>query len=161
LVKIVDRIEWIQEIWLLPRSFMALQRICRRVRLSGKVQAVEHSSAIRAQAQGVIDDLIPLDAGLLSQSTFGDDELRGEIISLFQKQLGLARAQIAGAATASDWRFVMHTLKGASAAVGALQFAWLAQHWEMSVFPTESERTTVLSDFDRAESAFARAVEKF
>jgi HPt (histidine-containing phosphotransfer) domain-containing protein len=159
LVKIVDQIASIQKVSNLPSSFMTLQRFLQRMRVQVKVHTVEHSNTIRAQALGVMGDLIPLDAGLLSQSTFGDAELRSEIIALFQKQLVLARAQISGAATASEWRFVMHTLKGAAAAVGALQFVWLAQHWEMSVFPTESERSSVLSDFDHAESAFGRAVQ--
>lgn len=121
---------------------------------------MESFSPKAIQVDGSADDAPALDVVLLSRITFGDEALKGEVIALFRKQLTQAREQIAAAATASDWRFVMHTLKGAAAAVGALQFAALAQEWEKAVFPSEGQRQLILNDFDLAKTAFLTAAKQ-
>lgn len=118
---------------------------------------VEYSSSKSGQAYR--DEVVPFDAAYLTHSTFGDDTLKAEILSLYQKQLTHAREQIATAVTATDWRFVMHTLRGASAAVGAMQFAVLANEWERIVFPSEGQRENTLNDFDLARAAFLTAAQ--
>jgi hypothetical protein len=118
---------------------------------------VENSNPKSGPSYRVTEDIVPFDAAALRHSTFGDDTLKAEILSLYQKQLTQAREQIATAVTATDWRFVMHTLRGASAAVGALQFALLADQWERIVFPSEGQRGNILSDFDLAKTAFLTA----
>ncbi len=118
---------------------------------------MEISRKRTGSGQGSGDDLPALDGDFLARCTFGDEALKGEIIALFRKQLAQARDQIASASTASDWRFVMHTLKGAALAVGAVQFAALAQEWEKAVFPSEGQRQLILNDFDLAKAAFLMA----
>jgi hypothetical protein len=54
----------------------------------------------------------------------------------------------------------MHTLKGASTAVGAMQFAFLADEWERTVFPSDGQRQVILNDFDLAKAAFLTAAQK-
>jgi hypothetical protein len=120
---------------------------------------VVHSSPKSGPAFRATEEVVPFDAVHLAHSTFGDDSLKAEILSLYQKQLSHAREQIAAAVTATDWRFVMHTLRGASAAVGALQFANLADEWERIVFPSEGQRDNILSDFDLARTAFLTAAQ--
>jgi HPt (histidine-containing phosphotransfer) domain-containing protein len=101
---------------------------------------------------------LALDAQHLSETTFGDHDLRREIIVLFQRQLESARAQLATACHESDWRFVNHTLKGAASAIGAIQFAEYAGAWELHGLPDESERAAILAEFDLAADAFKRAI---
>lgn len=127
---------------------------------ASRLYQVESSSPKAMPVPGSAEDTPALDAVFLSHSTFGDDALKGEIIALFRKQVTQAREQIAVAATASDWRFVMHTLKGAASAVGALQFAALAQEWEKAVFPSEGQRQLILNEFDLAKSAFLTAAKQ-
>jgi hypothetical protein len=127
---------------------------------ASRVLMVEYSSPKNGLAHRAAEDVVPLDAAFLVHSTFGDDTLKGEILALYQKQLAQARELIATAATASDWRFVMHTLKGASSAIGALQFAFLADEWERTVFPSEGQRELILNDFDLAKAAFLIATQK-
>lgn len=127
---------------------------------AGRVLIVEYSSPKSGAAHRAVEDVVPLDVAFLVHSTFGDDALKGEIVALYRKQLAQAREMIASAATASDWRFVMHTLKGASSAVGAMQFAFLADEWERIVFPSEGQRQHILNDFDLAKAAFLTAAQK-
>jgi hypothetical protein len=127
---------------------------------ASRVLIVEYSSPKCGLAHRAAEDIVPLDAAFLVHSTFGDDALKGEIVALYRKQLTQAREMIASAITASDWRFVMHTLKGASTAVGAMQFAYLADEWERTVFPSEGQRQVILNDFDLAKAAFLTAAQK-
>jgi hypothetical protein len=126
---------------------------------ASKVLMVENSNPKSGPAYRVTEDVVPFDAAYLTRSTFGDDTLKAEILSLYKKQLTHAREQIVTAVTATDWRFVMHTLRGASAAVGARQFAFLADEWERIVFPSEGQRGNILNDFDLALTAFLTAAQ--
>jgi HPt (histidine-containing phosphotransfer) domain-containing protein len=103
---------------------------------------------------------IALDVQQLNRSTFGDRGLRAEIVRLFTVQLVQTRARVVDAENAQDWRFVMHTLKGAASAVGALELAYLAAQWESQGLPADfGDREKILSQFDRAQFAFAQAIE--
>jgi hypothetical protein len=126
---------------------------------ASKVLMVEYSNPKSGPTYRATEEVVPFDAAFLAHSTFGDDALKAEILSLYKKQLIQARDQIATAVTATDWRFVMHTLRGVSASVGALQFAFLADEWERIVFPSEGQRVNILNDFDLAKRAFLVAAQ--
>jgi hypothetical protein len=102
----------------------------------------------------------PLDVQHLDHNTFGDKGLKAEIISLFAVQLEQSRPRIADAATPDDWHFIMHTLKGAAAAVGALDIARLASAWDGRGLPIlDADRDAILAAFDRAHGAFTAAAQ--
>ena len=99
-----------------------------------------------------------LDNAFLNQTTFGDENLKREIIVLFLAQIEQARIQLAAATNDDEWCFVTHTLKGAASAVGAKHFAALAHAWDRQKPKTEAEFEAVLVDFDQAAEAFKRAI---
>lgn len=114
---------------------------------------------LNARTTARVNDFAPhalaLDLPHLNSSTFGDAQLRDEILRLFMAQLQQSRGRLLDAVSAEDWRFVTHTLKGAAAAVGASQFHALAQSWEACGGPPcEDDRAAMLAEFDRAEDAF-------
>jgi HPt (histidine-containing phosphotransfer) domain-containing protein len=119
-------------------------------------------SANSTAAVNNLDEVqVALDVKHLDQSTFGDAALRSEIIKLFTMQLEQSRARIVEAASAQDWRFVMHTLKGAAAAVGAVEVAKLANNWEANGFPPDqSAKHLVLMRYDLAQMAFVAAAQR-
>lgn len=118
-------------------------------------------SASRATHVNVLDEaLVALDVQQLNRNTFGDVALRAEIIKLFSMQLEQSRLRIAEAQTPTDWRFVTHTLKGAAAAVGALDIARLAANWEKTGLPaTPHAKAELLAAYDKAQAAFLSAAQ--
>ena len=102
---------------------------------------------------------VPVDFEALSRNTFGDADLRVEILRLFADQLCVSRRSFAGQFTNTDWRFATHTLKGAAAAVGAQQFASLAHEWENQGPPFDcAAAKSLLAAFDEAEANFRTSV---
>jgi HPt (histidine-containing phosphotransfer) domain-containing protein len=65
-----------------------------------------------------------------AQYTMHDADLEREILGLFLVQLQDVSTQLSVAMTAQDWRFMVHTLKGSAATVGAGQLHDLARRWE-------------------------------
>ena len=99
-----------------------------------------------------------LDAAYLNRATFGDTTFRNEIIGLFQSQVdGLVR-RLALPMDGSAWQFLTHTLRGASAAVGAKHIAEIAASWEQRPAPrTDNERAKFSVELKQAVLAFERA----
>lgn len=64
---------------------------------------------------------------MLLRHTMDDAALATEVLALFEAQL--KRLEILNWSKL-DLAFEMHTLRGAAAAVGALQLQGLAQHWQ-------------------------------
>lgn len=97
----------------------------------------------------------------LRQYTSGAAALERELIGLFLAQFAPMRAQLDAGASAQDWRYASHSLKGAARSIGAPQIADLAERLE-SFGPGEAAkgRSEVLAELDEAMAVFARAVEK-
>jgi hypothetical protein len=113
----------------------------------------------RATYVNTLDEVhAPLDVQHLDHNTFGDKSLKAEIIALFAVQLEQTRPRIAEATSPDDWHFIMHTLKGAAAAVGAVDIARLATVWDVKGLPIlDTDRDIILVAYDRAHSAFTVA----
>lgn len=102
-----------------------------------------------------------LDLQHLNTNTFGDRLLRAEILALFSAQIEQSRSHLQSAASAQDWRFLTHTLKGAASAVGAIEFAELAGRWEAEGLPeSRDDRSGHLASYDAARVAYLEAVRK-
>lgn len=102
-----------------------------------------------------------LDIVQLDHNTFGDSALKQEILGLFLEQLDTSRRQLAAASEARDWQFAAHTLKGAAAAVGAVELAGLALAWERDGLPANpAAQAQVLAAFDAAAARLRGAVQQ-
>lgn len=67
-----------------------------------------------------------IDRAHLDRQTFADPALQVEVLGLFQDELPNALQRLRSAATAKDWHFAAHALKGSARAVGAARLAALA-----------------------------------
>jgi HPt (histidine-containing phosphotransfer) domain-containing protein len=75
-------------------------------------------------------------------------------------QLGLFRRGLMKPINAATWKYMTHSLKGASAAVGADQMNALSRVWESQALPdTPDSREAVLLAFDEALELFHDAVQ--
>jgi hypothetical protein len=64
-------------------------------------------------------------------STMDDADLQREVIGLFVEQVDETCTRLTGGSiSAEDRKFLSHNLRGAAAAVGALQIEELAKSWE-------------------------------
>jgi HPt (histidine-containing phosphotransfer) domain-containing protein len=99
------------------------------------------------------------DIGHFERQTFGDAGLQQEILVLFKVQLDETGLTLATPMTATDWRFLAHTLKGAAAAVGAFRIAELAGTWEQHGAPRDAAaRAHFLGQFEAERRAYAEAI---
>lgn len=118
-----------------------------------------------AQAQGktaadAVDPTI-FDRTHLRQYTGGDEALERELVGLFLGQFAPARAQLDDTASAEDWKFAAHSLKGSARSIGAPQIADLAEELEtLGQNETARARAEVLAQLDEALAAFAGEAEK-
>ena len=71
----------------------------------------------------------------LEHNTMHDQRLAAEVLGLFLAQLPATLQLLEAAATATDWKFAAHTLKGSAAAVGAQKLQNLAACLEGLAFP--------------------------
>lgn len=101
-----------------------------------------------------------LDVDQLSRNTFGDAALRREILGLFLGQLAATRQQLAQQPAGVPWGFMAHTLKGASAAVGAEALHALAEGWEKAGAPANPDDLTQRQAAFEAEVAAFQAASK-
>ena len=92
-------------------------------------------------------ELAVFDRSILMHHTMDDAALATEVLALFEAQLQrLERLDWAKL----DLPFEMHTLRGAAAAVGAVQLEVLAHHWHDAL-------PHLPIDFKRAAEAFRKA----
>lgn len=97
----------------------------------------------------------------LHQYTTGDGALERELIGLFLGQFEPIRVQLGEAASADDWKFAAHTLKGSARSIGAPKIAALADRLEIIGYSGPKKgRAAVLSQLDRAMAAFAVEAKK-
>jgi HPt (histidine-containing phosphotransfer) domain-containing protein len=97
----------------------------------------------------------------LSQYTGGDGALERELIGLFLAQFAPVRTQLDEAASADDWKFAAHSLKGSARSIGAPRIAAVTEELEDLGWTGEAKRKkSLLADLDQAMAAFAAEAEK-
>lgn len=100
-----------------------------------------------------------LDRAYLARFTLGNADLEREVLGLFADQAPHYLARMHEAATQTDWREAVHTLKGSAAAVGAAQVARLAEVIERISPPEAGEaRTALCAELTRAVEATRAAI---
>jgi hypothetical protein len=120
------------------------------------VQTVQE---IQSEVIASIEAALPLDVAFLDQATFKDEALRREVIDLYVAQLGLFRRGLLKPINNATWKYMTHTLKGVSAAVGADQMNALSRLWETQPTPeTPDRREAILLVFDQAMEIFNDAL---
>ncbi|MGE0238699.1 MAG: Hpt domain-containing protein [Parvibaculaceae bacterium] len=97
----------------------------------------------------------------LSQYTAGDPALERELVALFLGHFAPIRTQLDAAASAQDWKFAAHSLKGSARSIGAPHVAALAETLEVMGFAASgTSKTEALDALDAAMAAFADEAKK-
>jgi HPt (histidine-containing phosphotransfer) domain-containing protein len=103
---------------------------------------IELANTARAYIEPVAESLSagatpgrPIDLVHLSKQTFGERDLEGELLRLFDRQAAQILARLSdGALPDRRWRAdLAHTLKGSARAIGAFAVAAAAQAYEEAV----------------------------
>jgi hypothetical protein len=91
-------------------------------------------------------------------NTMHDSVLQCEILGLFLAQLVQMRARLTeGAVSVEDSKFLGHTLRGAAAAVGALEFEDMGANWE-KLTASDADLTRMIN---AAEVRFRQAIASY
>jgi HPt (histidine-containing phosphotransfer) domain-containing protein len=107
---------------------------------------------------------IVFDVAFFEHCTMGDKQLMAELIDLFKSQIEKTSTSLMEVTSEADWRFHTHTLKGAAAAVGAVEIETLASAWENRKAPKRFSEREALREtlehagkmyFDKAQSVLA------
>lgn len=94
----------------------------------------------------------------LEHNTMHDQRLAAEVLGLFLAQLPATLRLLDEAATANDWKFASHTLKGSCMAVGAQKLHNLAACLEVMAFPGDADvRLLRLQGLKAAAAEFREA----
>ena len=102
-------------------------------------------------APGVALSETVFDRVRFAQSTMDDIALQCEVIGLFRAQVAETKERIKlGSISSQDRKFLSHNLRGAAAAIGALQIEELAKTWENVSF----DAAVLEALLDQAETAF-------
>ena len=97
----------------------------------------------------------------LNQYTAGDAALERELVSLFLTHFAPVRQQLEAAASAQDWRFAAHSLRGSARSIGAQAIAILADELEAMGFSApDTSKREALDALDQAMAAFAEEAKK-
>ena len=115
---------------------------------------------IAANAVGAIKNCSPLNRDYLETVTFGDSALREDLLTLFRDQLLAAIQKLPLIASAQDWRFLTHSLRGAAAAIGADEIAALCRNWEEAGMPGIETRQQSAAQLQAARIRFEKALLK-
>lgn len=109
-------------------------------------------------APGVVLSETVFDRIRFAQSTMDDIDLQREVIGLFRAQVAETKDRIKlGSIAFEDRKFLSHNLRGAAAAVGALQIEELAKTWENVSF----DAAVLEALLDQAEAAFVAETRAF
>ena len=111
---------------------------------------------------GVVADQ-PIDFAHLDKYVCGDTALLDEILSIFVEQAESWRARLTSDLGDEDWRFVCHSLKGASRGIGAWELGELAEKGEHLSAQSDDDgaRARLLDDINRSVAkAVTCALEK-
>jgi HPt (histidine-containing phosphotransfer) domain-containing protein len=128
----------------------------------GKKMLTKGLPKARRKSQAAGPDPAIFDRAHLHQYTAGDGALERELVGLFLAQFGPIRAQLSAAASADDWKFAAHTIKGSARSIGAPQIAALAEEIETIGHDGAKKKgkAKVLARLDKALAAFAVEAEK-
>jgi HPt (histidine-containing phosphotransfer) domain-containing protein len=111
--------------------------------------------------QGGEADPAIFDRQHLHQYTNGEPALERELVTLFLGHFAPVRTQLETAASAHDWKFAAHSLKGSARSIGAPQIASLAEQLEtMGFVAPETSKKRALDALDAAMAAFADEAKK-
>lgn len=91
------------------------------------------SAKLKPEADSAVFDRLGLE-----HNTMHDQRLAAEVLGLFLAQLPATLRLLDEAATAADWKFAAHTLKGSCMAVGAQKLHNLAACLEVLAFPGDA-----------------------
>jgi HPt (histidine-containing phosphotransfer) domain-containing protein len=128
----------------------------------GKKMLTKRQPKARQKSQSDSPAPAIFDRAHLHQYTAGDGTLERELIGLFLAQFDPIRAQLSAAASADDWKFAAHTIKGSARSIGAPQIAALAEEIEAIGHDgaKRKRKAKVLARLVRAMAAFAVEAEK-
>jgi HPt (histidine-containing phosphotransfer) domain-containing protein len=132
LVKIVDQIESIREIRILDNSFRLDEKaVCQSGEETGwKIHLMANVGSFFGHTTVTFDCKV-FDFDLFDHLTMGEIDLQIEVIGLFRLQIESTNLALGDIASGQEWYGLAHTLKGAAAAVGAVQIVSLAHSWEV------------------------------
>lgn len=101
--------------------------------------------------------MIELD--VLDRNTFGDRQLRDEVLGLFRQQSLQLMARLEETSSATDWKISAHKLKGSALGIGAQSVAQLAAQVEQAFFSNSlSSRDAALAPLRQAIEATNREI---
>jgi hypothetical protein len=133
--------------------------VARSPLLTRGTSDVQSAPQKQSEIASSVQDYAALNDDYLNKATFGDGALRKEIIELYVAQLGLFRRGLLKPVNSATWKYMTHTLKGASAAVGADQMNAIARLWEKQATPeTPDAREAILLAFDDVMERFREAL---
>jgi len=95
----------------------------------------------------------PIDLAILGRFTANNRELQVEVLKLFADHLPIPLDLLGESASAADWRYATHTIKGAARAVGASALAAVAAEAETASVADRGRHTRRI----RAEAEAALA----
>jgi HPt (histidine-containing phosphotransfer) domain-containing protein len=101
------------------------------------------------------------DLAFFEHCTSGDKALMQELLGLFRGQIEKSAENIIECPNDKDWAFITHTLKGAAAAVGAVQIEMLVSTWEIKARPRRfAERAALAEALQLAAAGFFKVANK-
>lgn len=101
--------------------------------------------------------MIELD--VLDRNTFGDRQLRDEVLDLFLRQSLELMVRLEETSSAADWKISAHKLKGSALGIGAQTVAQLAAQVEQTLFSdSPSSRHVALAPLRQAVEATNREI---
>ncbi len=101
--------------------------------------------------------MIELD--VLDRNTFGDRQLRDEVLGLFRQQSLELIVRLEQTSSATDWKISAHKLKGSALGIGAQSVAQLAALVEQEPFSDRpSSRDAALAPLRQAIEATNREI---
>ncbi|MCA0433073.1 MAG: Hpt domain-containing protein [Proteobacteria bacterium] len=122
---------------------------------------VSFNQRVQVQSEPDIDAAI-FDVSHFVRQTYGERGLQQEILQLFLTQIGDLRRALEARQFLVSWVYLTHTLKGASAAVGATGLMQMAVRWEAEPTPADDGTfRALLDEFDSHCSAFRLAAAAF
>lgn len=112
------------------------------------------------QAQGRVDRTTrPIDLVHLARQTLGDRALEHEVLRMFVRQVTLYFERVRATRDADELAMGLHTLKGASVGIGAVNLAAVARSAEAELRETGAVDAETLDDMAMAVAEVCAYVE--
>jgi hypothetical protein len=127
-------------------------------RRTGNPDVGRQVKKLREQPSAEVQTHLVFDRDRFEANTMHDVSLQREILGLFLAQLDQMRARLVeGPVSIEDSRFLGHTLRGAAAAVGAVEFEAIGLNWEKLALSGE-DLITVL---ESSEVSYRKAISPY